>query len=1436
MENEAKVTANTSEVCIQFDGKCVMDEVENLIGFDVPGRSLDAYAIMKESMERYEYTSNLYKMYISAFLKILKGNEEVEEIMHDILSMPLLREIEFGLINSFIEAVIWKIDHGECVARYEVFVEGLCRKIDKEIIRKVAYWQDDDGLMNMMFDFLILSLRLIEMFLEQKVCTGDQIPKEKQEIYGFSNECLYEAFMIISKAGELEDDLVFVFKTVLSIDLLVSRSVPERIEEVLGVIERLPISNKNLGRIIVQITGVCAHDAAAFKGLMLSVFTTNSLVALNAFQRNELMDVLVEIANRNPKSEGLSVGMTDILKTIFYRIRDSESNLKYKMVWNFLLFLSKVVIERDVKEINGFFLRFAVRHPETIELYSEFVLINRIDFPVHTIHQSIRLGFMQRFYPVLFDKVRAEHHDVGHVDGLVSEFLKFFVATKNKDLIQALSLVPYIPVKREMLYVLYEIYSFVFEKCIFDCIGNFPLKTPALVGISSSIYYDVKHLPRLSRDLGVSGVEPRMLVFLGIIYHCESRKLHNLNFSGILEYIQDEDGIRMTGDGLVNVIRHIHEGYVSRSHAFTLSYVNSLLEIAQKPKTIETTLVMIETILRKLLERDEKIVFTKEIHHRFQRLFEAFGYKKFLNVCVIESYRELYKTILETIKCAPNFYNYVILCVADISFFDKEFPKGLFRSFNDLYIYTLSRMNVVEGFPDVFIVNQKSMAISSTSESNEAMDGIDAKHINKMSITDAAEMSSCKPEGCASHIHINQIKNGVAFGNAHNSIKCNEKDNVCMKSDQLEGMNDSMKSASISQASSGYAINIEILDKSIRHQEKSVIWLIDTIYTRRAQSNVIRMALDLLKLRLRQMFEYEDLYILLKAYNILRIRENDSEGFLKQALYRGLDFKTDSMVCYNLSVETNGFYRFFFRSLHWAVSGHVPVDNLMFPDRAGLFLKFDTSDLIYIQNAFRQNMIQRLLEKSSVPSYRSYFFNMNNLEVMDCLTMIQRLKAPSAMHDVFLQLQKLKNEMFFYVPQLVQALRNRDAFENVSSIINMLASDDFVSHQLVWNLKANLYNDVNMKIKDDCHDVFSRCIQQILNNMSTEAKEVFMNEEEFTASLLSISCNIAPYIKASKDEKRRRINEYLSCISLRPGVYIPYSPEWKIIEVINGSARVLQSHSKVPFVVSLKVQNGSGQVCVKQLIFKHGDDCRQDMLALQIISMFELIFKQANLDIFLCPYKVIVTSCGTGIIEVIPNSKSRDQIGRENINNLSEYFEYKFGFKESEGYLSALYNFASSLAGYSLVVYFLNIKDRHNGNIMIDDKGRIIHIDFGYMLETSPGNLNIEAPMKLTKEIEELLGGVSGKGFEIYQELMVKGFLALRRNSKNLVMIVDSFVESKLPCYKKNAVENFILRFRHELSDKNAKRFIMSLIAESSQKFRTWMYDQYQKLTNNISF
>lgn len=99
--------------------------------------------------------------------------------------------------------------------------------------------------------------------------------------------------------------------------------------------------------------------------------------------------------------------------------------------------------------------------------------------------------------------------------------------------------------------------------------------------------------------------------------------------------------------------------------------------------------------------------------------------------------------------------------------------------------------------------------------------------------------------------------------------------------------------------------------------------------------------------------------------------------------------------------------------------------------------------------------------------------------------------------------------------------------------------------------------------------------------------------------------------------------------------------------------------------------------------------------------------------------------------------------------------------------------------GYSVVTYLLQIKDRHNGNILIDREGHLVHIDFGFMLSNSPGNIGFEAaPFKLPLEYIEVLGGIDGKPYWEFRRLFKEGFKAARKHCDRIISMLVTFLVS----------------------------------------------------------
>ncbi|BFG25461.1 hypothetical protein CerSpe_117350 [Prunus speciosa] len=263
---------------------------------------------------------------------------------------------------------------------------------------------------------------------------------------------------------------------------------------------------------------------------------------------------------------------------------------------------------------------------------------------------------------------------------------------------------------------------------------------------------------------------------------------------------------------------------------------------------------------------------------------------------------------------------------------------------------------------------------------------------------------------------------------------------------------------------------------------------------------------------------------------------------------------------------------------------------------------------------------------------------------------------------------------------------------------------------------------------------------------------------------------------------------------------------------------------------------------LRSVIVKSGDDCRQEHLAVQLISHFYDIFQEAGLPLWLRPYEVLVTSSYTALIETIPDTASLHSIKSRypDITSLRDFFVAKYQ-ENSPSFKLAQRNFVESMAGYSLVCYLLQIKDRHNGNLLMDEEGHIIHIDFGFMLSNSPGGVNFEsAPFKLTRELLEVMDsdaeGVPSEFFDYFKVLCIQGFLTCRKHAERIILLVEMLQDSGFPCFKGGirTIQNLRKRFHLSLTEEQCVSLVLSLISSSLDAWRTRQYDYYQRVLNGI--
>jgi len=103
-----------------------------------------------------------------------------------------------------------------------------------------------------------------------------------------------------------------------------------------------------------------------------------------------------------------------------------------------------------------------------------------------------------------------------------------------------------------------------------------------------------------------------------------------------------------------------------------------------------------------------------------------------------------------------------------------------------------------------------------------------------------------------------------------------------------------------------------------------------------------------------------------------------------------------------------------------------------------------------------------------------------------------------------------------------------------------------------------------------------------------------------------------------------------------------------------------------------------------------------------------------------------------------------------------------------------------------------------------------------------------------------LMGGRYSQGYQLFQNLTVKAFLAIRPYADQIVDTVQLMLGTGLPSFKgEPTIRRLRDRFALQLNERQAAEFMMSTIRNAHENVRSTAYDEFQRVrsfTADMSF
>ncbi|EFC49912.1 predicted protein [Naegleria gruberi] len=374
-------------------------------------------------------------------------------------------------------------------------------------------------------------------------------------------------------------------------------------------------------------------------------------------------------------------------------------------------------------------------------------------------------------------------------------------------------------------------------------------------------------------------------------------------------------------------------------------------------------------------------------------------------------------------------------------------------------------------------------------------------------------------------------------------------------------------------------------------------------------------------------------------------------------------------------------------------------------------------------------------------------------------------------------LDKLPDNTFAdFVLQLVQTLKYELYHDSPLSrylLKRGLRSTHIIGHILFWHLKAEMHVPY-------IRERYGIILEEYLRNCGGHRREL-LKQSGIVGQLYSIAMKVK---EAKSEDHLKVLREELSKLRHPPKFTLPLSPKMEVKGVLVDKCKVMDS-KKLP--LWLVFENADETAAPVFVMFKAGDDIRQDLLTLQMLKIMDKLWKHEGLDLHMQPYGCVCLGDMIGMIEIVLNSTTIAKITGKALHAFSDepiYNWLKLHNTTDNEWITAVNNFALSSAGYCVATYVLGIGDRHNDNIMVTKKGDLFHIDFGHFLGNYKSFLLYKretAPFVFTTMYAYVMGGEGSTKYIEFSENCCAAYNIIRQHGKLLINLFLLMLATGIP-------------------------------------------------------